>query len=405
MRHETPSRWKKPGPWLLGLLALGLVVSLKTRMDGPNLYALQADAWLHGRMDVAPGPHDLALHGGRAWVPFPPFPSALLLPVVAVVGPERAPVRFVAVLLALVAGWALWRLFTRLEVPPRERAWLVAAFLLGTGLWSCVLWSSGVWFFAHVVATTFLVLAVTEALGRGRAVLVGLWAGSAFLSRQLVVYSLVFLLAVLWRRAGEAGRRRQVLQVAGGLFGFGLCALVYLAYNAARFQGPFDTGYAYIPLGDYLQARVEKYGLFHLAYLPFNFITMFLEGPHFIFSAPRQLQPVAVDGIGTSLTIASPFVFVALAARGEGTSVPVRAAWASVLLALTHMLLYYNNGFVQLNAHRFCLDFLPVLMVLVALGARRLPADRWKPLVAWAVGLNLFVLAVFPHLSRALRRL
>lgn len=202
-----------------------------------------------------------------------------------------------------------------------------------------------------------------------------------------------------------AGRRRQWFQVAGVLFGFGLCALAYLAYNAARFQGPFDTGYAYIPLGDYLQARVEKYGLFHPAYLPFNFISMFLEGPHFVFSAPRQLQPVAVDGVGTSLTIASPFVFVALAARGSGTSVPVRAAWASVLLALAHMLLYYNNGYVQLNAHRFCLDFLPVLMVLIALGAKRIPEERWKPLVAWAVGLNLFVLAVFPHLSRALRRL
>ena len=40
-----------------------------------------------------------------------------------------------------------------------------------------------------------------------------------------------------------------------------------------------------------------------------------------------------------------------------------------------------------------------------ALGAKRMPADRWKPLVAWAVGLNFFVLAVFPYLSRALRRL
>ncbi|MFP2907809.1 glycosyl transferase family 39 [Pyxidicoccus sp. 3LFB2] len=334
-----------------------------------------------------------------------PFPSVLLLPVVAVTGPVRAPVRAVAVLLSLLAAWALWRLLTRLELPRPERTWLAAAFLLGTGFWSCVLWSGGVWFFAHVVATTLLVLAVTEALGRGRAVLVGLLAGGAFLSRQLAVYSLVFLLVVLWQRAQASGRKRQVLQLFWGLFGFGLCALVYLAYNAARFEGPFDTGYAYIPLGDYLQARVERYGLFHPAYLPFNFISMFLEGPHFIFSAPRQLQPVAVDGIGTSLTIASPFLFVALAARGSGTDVPVRAAWASVLLALTHMLFYYNNGFVQLNAHRFALDFLPVLMVLVALGAKRLPSDRWKPLVAWAIGLNVFVLAVFPYLSRALRRL
>ncbi|WP_426750541.1 glycosyltransferase family 39 protein [Myxococcus sp. Y35] len=396
---------KRPGAWLLGILLVAVILGFQTRSQGPNLYSLQAEAWLGGRLDVAPGPHDLALYDGRAWVPFPPFPSVLLLPVVAATGAERAPVVMVSGLLSLLAGWATWRLLTRLDVALPERAWLSAALLLGTGFWSCVLWSNGVWFFAHVVAATFLLLAVSEALGRGRAVWVGLLAGCAFLSRQLVVYSLVFLLAVLWRRASAHGRKRQVVQVVLALGGFGLCALVYLAYNAARFGGPFDTGYAYIPLDDFLAARVAKYGLFHPAYVPFNFVSMFLEGPHFVFSPPRLLQPVAVDGVGTSLTIASPFVFVALAARGDGTSVPVRAAWASVLLALTHMLLYYNNGYVQLNAHRFCLDFFPVLFVLVALGANRLPADRWKPLVAWAVGLNVFVLAVLPGLSRALRRL
>lgn len=405
MSDPTPGRLRGTGAWLLGVLVVAVLLGFQTRSPGPNLYALQAEAWLGGRLDVAQGPHDLALYGGKAWVPFPPFPSVLLLPVVAVTGPERAPVVAVAVLLACVAGWAAWRLFSRLEVPRRERAWLTAALLLGTGFWSCVLWSNGVWFFAHVVATTFLLLAVTEALGRGRAVLVGLCVGAAFLSRQLAVYSLVFVLALLWRRASEQGRRRQVLQVVLALGAFGLCALVYLAYNAARFGSPFDTGYAHIPLDGFLAERVAKYGLFHPAYVPFNAISMFLEGPHFVFASPRLLQPLAMDGIGTSLTIASPFLFVALAARGNGTSVPLRAAWASVLLALVHMLLYYNNGYVQLNAHRFGLDFLPVLIVLVALGAHRLPTDRWKPLVAWAVGLNVFALAVLPVLSRALRRL
>lgn len=403
MSNVPPSRWKKYA--LLGVLALLVALSFKQRWPGGNLNVLQADAWLHGRMDIPLGSEDASVYGGKAWVPFPPFPSVVVLPFVAVLGPERVPMRLLSTLLALLAGWSLLRVLRRLELAPTDQGWMLAAFLLGTGLWSCALWSSGVWFFAHVVAATCLLLAVAESLGKGRAALVGLFAGGAFLSRQLAVYSLLFLVAVLWRRAAEGGRRRQVLQVGTALAAFGVCALVYLAYNAARFGNPFDTGYAYIPLDGHLQARVERYGLFHAAYVPFNFIHMFLEGPHFNFQPPRLLRPWDVNGFGTSLTVASPFVFLALAARDGGGLVPVRAAWATVGLAATHMLFYYNNGWIQLNAHRFTLDFLPVLMVLVALGVKQRPEGRWKPLVAWAVGLNAFVLALMPHLTRWLGRL
>ncbi|QSQ18239.1 glycosyltransferase family 39 protein [Myxococcus landrumensis] len=402
----SSARWKRLSPGWPGLLVLCFVLGFtQWRIADVNLYVWQADAWLRGRWDIAQSVRDVAIHDGKLWVPFPPFPSVLLLPLVKVLGPENVSVRAVAVLLTVLCGWALWRLLSRLEVEPSPRAWLTAAFIMGTGFWSCVVYSHGIWFFAHVVAATFLMLAVEESLGRGRAWLVGLYVGLAFLSRQLIVYSVIFLVAVLWRRAAEAGRRRQVLQVAGVLGVFGLCALVYLASNAVRFGDPFETGYQFIPLTEFLDARVAKYGLFHPAYVPFNFIHLFLEGPHFNFVPPLQLQPMGMDGFGTSLTIASPFIFLALAARGAGTSVPVRAAWVSIVLAVAHMLMYYNNGWVQVNTQRFTLDFLPVMMVLVALGVKRWPAGPWKPLVAWAVGLNVFVIAVLPHLSRALSKL
>ncbi|MDC0712894.1 glycosyltransferase family 39 protein [Stigmatella sp. ncwal1] len=387
---------------LLALLALGLSLRLK-RYEGPNLYGVQAQAWLEGRLDV-PGPaEDMSLYGGRYYVAFPPFPSVVLLPVVALTGHERVPYRAVALGVSLLTAWAAWRVLRRLDIPPEARPWLVAALLAGTAFWFCVVQSEAVWFFAHVVAVTCSLLALEEALGKGRGGWAGLWVGLAFLSRQLCVYLVPFIALAVWLRHAEAGRRRQVWQAGGALAVVGACAGVYLVLNALRFGHPFNTGYAGMPLEDFLAVRVARYGLFHPAYVPFNFFHMFLEGPHFVFGGARQLAPNGMDGMGTSLTLASPFVFVALAARGERLFRV--GAWSVVLLALTHMLFYYNNGWVQTNAQRFTLDFLPVLWVLVALGTRHLEARVWKGLVAWSIGLNVFALALMPVLMRSLHRL
>jgi 4-amino-4-deoxy-L-arabinose transferase-like glycosyltransferase len=387
---------------LLALLALGKSLQ-RAAYAGPNLYGLQAQAWLEGRLDVAGPAEDLSLYGGRYYVAFPPFPTVVVLPVVALTGHERAPYRALALGLAVLAAWAAWRVLRRLDIPPHHRPWLVAALLGGTAFWYCVVQSEAVWFLAHVVAVTCSLLALDEALGRGRGPVAGLWAGLAFLSRQLCIYLVPLIAVLVWLRQTEAGRRRQVLHAGGALAVAGACTLLYLALNAARFGSPFDTGYAGMPLTGFLAERVARYGLFHPAYVPFNFFHMFLEGPHFEFTGARLLAPGDMSAMGTSLTLASPFLFVALAARGER---PLLAAtWGAVLLTLGHMLQYYNNGWVQLNAQRFSLDFIPVLWVLMALGTRRVEERLWKGLVAWSIGLNILALALLPVLARALRRL
>src|SRR5512141_2845412 len=57
-----------------------------------NHFALLARAWLDGRLDLGGPPPayagntDFALHHGKWFVVFPPFPAALLLPLVAFAG-------------------------------------------------------------------------------------------------------------------------------------------------------------------------------------------------------------------------------------------------------------------------------------------------------------------------------
>ena len=56
-------------------------------------------------------------------------------------------------------------------------------------------------------------------------------------------------------------------------------------------------------------------------------------------------------------------------------------------------LLYQNSGFVQFG-YRFSLDYMVLLIMLLAVGNARLSA-AWKALVIFAVGVNLFGAVTF----------
>src|SRR5688572_5355201 len=57
-----------------------------------NHFALQAEAWLNGRLDLGGPPpgyagmNDFSQFDGRWYVPFPPFPALLLVPSVVLSG-------------------------------------------------------------------------------------------------------------------------------------------------------------------------------------------------------------------------------------------------------------------------------------------------------------------------------
>jgi hypothetical protein len=114
---------------------------------------------------------------------------------------------------------------------------------------------------------------------------------------------------------------------------------------------------------------------------------------------------MGMDPWGTSLTFASPFVFSALGARW--TRGLLWGAWTSIALTTVHMLLYNSNGMIQSNANRYTLDFLPILIILVALGSSRVPFVIWKGTIAYSVALNavaLFLVPLVTTLEALLRR-
>lgn len=382
---------------LLALMVLGSVgLKLRAYLVHPsavNLYPLQAEAFLQGQVSIPPHHYDAAVYRGRSYVPFPPFPALLLLPTTAIFGNTPLQIIFLNVVLTALNVFLLWRILRRLEVPSAIVPWLSTAFFLGSAYWLALVKFSETYFIAHLVAIAGMLWAIHEALGKGRGLLVGLCLGAAFLSRQMSLYALPFLLAALWTRPGQTTRRR-IVNLSTLALSLGASLAVYLAFNWVRFGSPLDTGYAYIPLENFLQDRVVRFGLFNLVYVPSNLIHMFLQGFHIRFDSPDFLGGVQMDSFGTSLTFASPFVFLAFWARwGKNL---LRTVWASIAITLVHTMFYYNNGWIQANAQRFSLDFFPLLIVLVALGSRRAWGPLWKAAVVLAVFLNTVALFWIP---------
>jgi hypothetical protein len=372
-----------------------------------NLYAHQAYAFLHRRLNVDPSQYDSARFQGRGFVPFPPFPAVVLMPVVAVFGVQRTNTALLATLLTALNIFMAYQLFKRLGLAPDDRVWLLLGLVFGTGYWYIVQCSGAVWFWAHLVAVTCLLAAIAEAWGRGRGQWVGAALAGAFLSRQMTILAAVALAWRLWRHPEFATRAQRWRNLA--LFAVTIAAggAAYLTFNAVRFGSPFDTGYSHIPFGGVFEARRVRHGLFSAAYVPFNFLYLLFQGFHVDFQSATRLSNPVPDGFGTSLLAASPFVVLALfAARARGQ---VAALWVSVVAIAANQLFYVNNGAAQVNTQRFTLDFLPLLLVLIAMGMRReVERDRaglWRGCIVYAALLNALMLVVLPALAPALRAL
>ncbi|MFC2164528.1 glycosyl transferase family 39 [Acidobacteriota bacterium] len=384
------------------LVLLSLLPGLMSS-GGKNLHVHQAKSFLEGRLDIPRYLHDAAVFKGRYYVPFPPFPAVLLLPFVALFGIKFTNTVLIGIALAVLSFLVLRRILGRLNIAPQSTLWILAAFFGGTAYWFCLVRSTHVWFFSHILAVTCILLAINEVMGRGRGFLAGCFLGMAFLSRQLTIYSVIFLLALLWYRPEYRQNRDRNVNIIMFFIPVLLCLGVYFVYNWVRFENILDTGYYHIYAGaDYLSAgkpdlflkeRVEKYGLFHPAYVPFNFIHMFVQGFRIEFNPPNFLGAIRMNPFGTSLTFASPFVFAALIAKWRKSH--LWAAWLSIGLTVITLLFYHTNGWRQVNAYRYTLDFLPLLVLLAAMGINRVKPIIWKTAIAYSIGLNILAIGIY----------
>jgi len=245
----------------------------------------------------------------------------------------------------------------------------------------------GDWHLAHAVALAAMLLAVREWAGASRPLGIGGYVGLALLARPTCVFTMPFFL--LPRLRARAWLEAAAL-VAGPLVALSLLGL----YNQARFGSPFDFGYERMLLTGAGQELMARYGQFHPRFIARNFFWFFLAPP---WPLPGGRFPfLGYDLYGSSLFLASPALSYALVALWRSWRLPlVRDAAAGIGACLIPLLLYFNTGFGQFG-HRFSMDYLPQLMLLVVIGMGPRPGRLASGLVALSIGIHAVAICYAP---------
>lgn len=351
-----------------------------------------ADAFLHGRtwIDVINGPYDVIYReGGGIFVPFAPFPALVLVPLIALIGPDTAK-QYEPVINAGLAAFGLllaWWVTARVGVPRRlDRLGLVILLGFGTQMW-WVTTRGGVWHTGHLVAIILAMLILAELFGKQRAVILGLLVGASFLTRAPVAFAgpaiaLWYLLMADTTRSWLARLpwRQWILLVVGFLPALAF----FFWYNLARFGSPFESGYALATLPDWLE-NLRRQGLFSIVHVPMNLDYLFLHLP-----IPSSTWPfLRPDGLGMSVLLTSPGLLLFLRAPWRD-----RRTWAlatAAVLVLIPTLLYYGGGWFQFG-YRYFLDSIPFVWALAVMGVVARGPIRWWGwlLIGWGVAMGAF---------------
>ena len=377
-----------------------------------NHFALLADAWLHGRLDLGGPPpaytgnNDFAVFGERTFVSFPPFPALLIAPVVKLAGSAEATRD--GLFFAAFSGLAPAVLFLALDKLSRagrsrrregENAALALLFAFGTVFWSTAVQGT-VWFVAHVVGAALCAVYLYCCLDGAHPFLAGLALALAFATRTSLGFAFPLFVYEAYRaathadapedagfapRIGRADARALIDRLALFTAPAALVLAVLFWHNRARFGDPFEFGHRYLAIG--WRGRMDTWGLESYHYLGRNLAVVLTGLPY--TKVPGT--PFQINVHGLALWITSPIYAWALWPRRTGGLFWALAATTMAVAA--PVLLYQNSGWIQFG-YRFSNDFAPFVMALIAVGGRRLSPPFWA-LAAVAVAVNGFGAVTF----------
>ncbi len=394
---------------LVGLAAavIGLLIAwpfVHMSLNGDH-YVYLARHFVRGSLNVDDLPSiygDDVIWRGHKYVPFGPLPAVLLVPFLPLTR-AGVPIVVAAFCLTIVNVLVFYRALERAAVADERRYWVTLLYFAGTVYLSVTLVGIST-YFAHVVVTALLLLAVYEMLGRRRLALIGILVGLAGAARLTAVFSLPFFIWImrydsvaldvqnLTDQTMVSSPRARVLlrRLSLLLGGVALPMLLVGLYNYARFGNLFDTGFGRAEMYEPFLEKARSAGLFSLAHVPKNLFVMLLQGPQLVggVNVPVVHFPyIEPSPWGMGLFFTSPaLVYVFRAKLKEPL---VQACWLATLSVLVPIITYYGIGFVQFG-YRYALDFMPFLLLLVARGFPRPVTNSARILVVISVLINVW---------------
>ena len=392
-----------------------------------NHYALLADAWLHGRQDLANGPpayamnNDFAVYQGKTFVSFPPLPAMLMLPFVWLAGSPEAFddgqfVVWLAGLAPAILFLVLEKLRRTLRSPRSEFENFILACLFAFGsVYFFTAVEGTVWFAALVTGAALSALFVLFALDAEQPLLAGVALGCAWLTRPSIVLSGILFIAEALRvslrggppemgreslrgRLTESWRRLDVSALVRRCLLFVVpiaCAFAVVAWlNFVRYGRLTPLYFDHELLSVAWRSRMLKWGLVGYHYLAKNMGIALTclpwlppRGGEAAFGAPFK-----INEHGLALWFTTPlYAWILWPKALDGQ--PARK-WLYVVLVLSALgpavfgLAYQNSGWRQFG-YRFSNDYSILLFALLAIG-RRPMRGLFAAAAIWSIAWNTF---------------
>jgi hypothetical protein len=366
-----------------------------------------ATAMLHGHLWIdgsRPWIELVPAGNGQYYLPFPPIPAVVLMPIVAIFGEGISDTNGVS---ALAGAFDLLLVFAMLRALRLDRVESMV-LTLGFGFGSEVFYvaaTGGVHHWTEMLTVGFILGAMNLAL-RGRTPwLAGVLFALAVGCRPTALLAAPALVVLYWRAGGWlAGRAESpvsssdvaegeetataaaaraaigsVRSAASGLARFvreinwpGIMALalgagligIWLAwYNVARFGSPTEFGYDLIRGQDGSSVLSEawyKYGIVSPFYLARGLYSMLLRGWEFNENFP-WVEP---SWAGCSVLFTTPILVYLVRCRWRDPL--ILAGWLGLVLPVGLDLMHGNPGYAQFG-YRFILDGLPFAWLLLGL--------------------------------------
>jgi hypothetical protein len=355
-------------------------------------FVYQAMAFVEGHLEIlqTPNNEDWAFFNGKWYSSFPAFPALVMVPFVALWGYQFNDTSFTVVVAALnlVAFYLVLRkLSQRGDSARSERENLIYTALLcfGTLYFYCSI-RGEVWFTAEVMGVGFTALYIYFARGAEQPALAGLFFSMGVLTRTPIMFSVVFFLCELFLRNGrlsdlsakltEAQKKERWTKLLQFAAGAAPLALWHMWLNQARFGSPTDFGHTHF-YNNRVNADIQRWGLFHPHYLERNLMAAF-GYPPWITLRDGQVQFPAYNPHGLSLLVTTPLFLLSFFPKKVDGKFPrlfLALALTVAVMALPG-LFYQNDGYVQFG-FRFSLDWTPYMVLLLAIGRRKMDGLFW----------------------------
>jgi hypothetical protein len=359
--------YKKENVLLIFLFSLGISILFLYNIFlsySPGQFEQLTKSFLTGHLYLANNYTtwtDASYYKGFTYWPQGFFPALLLTPFAfSKVLFHQGLIQFILNLINLIL---LYKISLQITKNKLTSLWLSFAYMFSTAYIMVGIFSLS-WWFAQVVATSALLLALYELLYKKRWYLIGVYSSIALTTRiDLIIAVMFFLIVIFFSRENSKQKLNQFFQFLFPIFA-GLTTV--FAYNFMRFGSIFEFGYKYhIPALPQTRTFLKQYGAWNIFYFPTNIYYLFFKGPDAIVAKNTKylIAPfIKADYWGMSIFFTSPIFLWCFKANLKEKL--IKPALTTTVLLLLFILGYFGIGANQYG-FRYALDFYPFLFIIL----------------------------------------